>query len=139
MDLSAPATKGDLVELANEFRGELYGVRDHLRDDLRGEMYSIRDGLRDELRGEMHGIRDELRGEMRALEQRLHFAIADSANRVIGVFSAELGRQLATWTNTILDNVSDRIRGADDRYRDLPGRVSQLEARVERLEGERDD
>jgi hypothetical protein len=113
---------------------------------------------REELRGEMHGIRDELRGEMRALEARLHLAIADSANRVLGVvatssqqlearlvqlletrmlqFEANNGRQLATWANTIIDTLTDRMRAMGDQYRDLPGRVSRLERRVDRLEEE---
>lgn len=114
MDSNAPATKGDLAT------------------------------QRDELRTEMHGIRDELRGEMQAMEGRLNHAIADSANRVLGVVATtesrmmlELGRQMASYANTIIETVTYRIRATDDRYRDLPGRVSLLEDRVARLERDR--
>ncbi len=63
----AMAAQGErLMDVRDELRGEIRGVRDELRDvrdELRGEIHT----WRDELRGEIRTVRDELRGEIRTV------------------------------------------------------------------------
>jgi hypothetical protein len=158
MDADAPATRRDLEatrrdleagldRLGSALRAEMSEGNDQLRaemregnDRLRAEMREGNDRLRGEFQAGFAGVDERLRGlehEMKALDVRLHAAIADSANRVLAAVDRRMGQQMATWAHTIIDTVTDRILGLDDRDRDLPGRVSQLEVRVDRIEHER--
>src|SRR3990172_9227910 len=77
-DDDRPATKRDV----NGLRGEMA----QMGTDLRGEMAQ----MGTDLRGEMAQMGADLRGEMTAMENRLVFQIADSAQRTLKIGRAHV-------------------------------------------------